>query len=116
MEESTFWSAVVPSGNDAFSPLIRNSEAWPTQERFNSILRSTAISVGAKYIDAGIENFVDWGHFSASGSRKFAALITKEVDSDCYRVTSNAAGGRSSRNLGGHEPTLERISKSQSES
>lgn len=84
-----FFGMFKPDGNDGFSPLIRNSDIWATQARFNSIMKSTAISQGAKYIDPGIENFhygdfVDHGHFSAAGSRKFAALIAKEVDADCH--------------------------------
>lgn len=84
-----FFKMFKPDGNDAFSPLIRNGDIWATQERFNSIMRSTAISAGAKYIDPGIENFhygdfVDQGHFSAAGSQKFSALIAKEVDAECH--------------------------------
>lgn len=68
--------------------LVRNEDVWPLQERFNSVMRSTSVANGAKYIDAGIENFrfsdfVDQGHFTAAGSKKFATLISREVGSYC---------------------------------
>ena len=80
--QSRPWETTIPF------PLIRNADVWPLQEHFNSILKDTAGAVGARYIDAGIENFgkddfTDWGHFSPTGSRKFAALIAKDVDAYC---------------------------------
>lgn len=61
---------------------------WPIVERLNAIMESTSTSLGAKYIDAGISNFdnddfADAGHFSAGGSKKFAGLIAKRIESDC---------------------------------
>jgi hypothetical protein len=69
-------------------PLSKGTDVWPLQERFNSILKAASLSVGANYIDPGIENFrdddfTDVGHFAAAGSRKFAALISEEVDTYC---------------------------------
>jgi hypothetical protein len=88
LNRDLYSSVVDPESNDAFSTLIKNRDVWPFQERFNMLLKRTSISVGVSYIDAGIENFkysdfADWGHFSATGSKKFAALISKQVDSDC---------------------------------
>jgi hypothetical protein len=61
---------------------------WTHQARLNLTLRTAAISVGAKYVDPGIENFSssdfsDSVHFTLSGSRKFSSLIAKDVYSYC---------------------------------
>jgi hypothetical protein len=69
-------------------PTIRNRDIWPLQERFNVVLRDAAALNGAKYIDAGIENFSDSdfsdnGHFTAAGSRKFSGLISTRVEKYC---------------------------------
>jgi hypothetical protein len=77
-----------PQLANGISPLIRNGEVWPLQARFNSILKDVSTSIGANYIDAGIENFknddfADVGHFSPAGSKKFAALIATEVEKYC---------------------------------
>jgi hypothetical protein len=65
------------------SPFVRGEDV-----RFKSIMKDTAASTGAKYIDAGIENFqgsdfIDVAHFVARGSRKFAALIARQVGDYC---------------------------------
>jgi hypothetical protein len=78
---------IAPRAGRLF-PLLSDRDVWPTQERYNSIMRSTAISLGANYIDAGVDNFAnrdfaDFGHFSASGSKKFAALVSEEVGNYC---------------------------------
>jgi hypothetical protein len=77
-----------PSEVSYLFPLTRNEDVWPLQEHFNSILRSTAVSVGAGYIDAGVEkfhynDFADWGHFVSTGSRKFATAIANDVRDYC---------------------------------
>jgi len=78
----------MPSGN-FFSSLIRNEDVWPLQERFNKILKDTAqLDPVAAYIDAGVDHFSvddfsDMGHFSAAGSKKFAGLISPEIDAHC---------------------------------
>jgi hypothetical protein len=77
-----------PQGPDIWAPLVKKGDFPPLVQRFNSILRSTAASIPAKYIDAGVTNFehsdfVDYAHFTVPGARKFAALISKEVDGYC---------------------------------
>jgi hypothetical protein len=72
-----------------FLPLVRDKDVWVLQARFNQILERAALLNGSKYIDAGIDNFrdsdfVDNGHFSASGSEKFARLISKRVGEFCH--------------------------------
>lgn len=66
-----------------FSPLMRGEDV-----QFKSIMNDIAASTGAKYIDAGLANFegsdfIDVSHFVARGSRKFAALIAKQVGDYC---------------------------------
>jgi len=77
-----------PAGPNIWAPLVKKGDFPPLVERFNSILRDTASSIPAKYIDPGVTNFqhsdfVDYAHFAVPGARKFAALISKEVDSSC---------------------------------
>jgi hypothetical protein len=71
-----------------YVPLIKQGEFVPLMERFKSVLKSAVASMPAKYIDPGITNFagndfVDEGHFAASGARKFATLVSKEVGDYC---------------------------------
>lgn len=71
-----------------YVPLIKNGDFVPLMERFKLLIKSAATSIPAKYIDPGITNFegkdfVDEGHFAASGARKFAALVSKEVGDYC---------------------------------
>lgn len=68
----------------------RNEDVWPLQQRFNQILQAVSEKSGAKYIDPGIENFrgssdfADMCHFSPNGSKKFASLISTEVETYCH--------------------------------
>jgi hypothetical protein len=69
-----------------FVPLVPDTNVLV--ERLNSIMKDTTVSIGAKYIDAGIANFegsdfVDSVHFAARGSKKFAALLAKQVGDYC---------------------------------
>jgi hypothetical protein len=71
-----------------YVPLIKDGEFVPLMERFKSLLKSAASSTPAKYIDPGVTNFagndfVDEGHFAASGARKFATLVSKEIGDYC---------------------------------
>lgn len=71
-----------------YVPLIKDGEFVPLMERFKSLLKNAAASMPAKYIDPGVTNFagsdfVDEGHFGASGARKFASLVSKEVGDYC---------------------------------
>lgn len=74
---------------NVFVPLVRKRDVWPLQSRFNRLLEKAAASSDtAKYIDPGIEHFtssdfVDLGHFTADGSRKFSMLISDKVNAYC---------------------------------
>lgn len=77
-----------PQGPNIWAPLVKKGTFPPLIERFNSVLKETAVSASAKYIDPGAANFghgdfVDYAHFTASGAKKFATLISKEVGSYC---------------------------------
>ncbi len=79
------WPPNVPAW---FLPLVRGQDIPLLVERFKSIMKDTAASIGATYIDAGIANFrgsdfVDEVHFAARGSRKFAALVSKQIGDYC---------------------------------
>lgn len=69
-------------------PLVKQGDLVPLVERLKALLKTTAPSIGAKYIDPGITNFestdfVDGMHFAAPGTRKFAALVSKDVGDYC---------------------------------
>ena len=71
-----------------FNPLIRDVDVWPLQDRFNSIVKATADSIGVSNFIPPIDefqddDFVDTNHFSAKGSAKFALMITPIVKSSC---------------------------------
>ncbi len=77
-----------PQGANAWAPLVKKGGFPPLIERFNSLLKEAADSVHAKYIDPGVSNFehhdfVDYSHFDVPGARKFASLISKDVNSYC---------------------------------
>lgn len=57
-------------------------------ERFKSILKDTAASIGTKYIDPEVTNFggndfVDFENLGVPGARKFAAAVSTEVGNYC---------------------------------
>ena len=73
---------------NGFNPLIRDVDVWPLQDRFNSIVKATADSIGVSNFIPPIDefqddDFVDTNHFSAKGSAKFALMITPIVKSSC---------------------------------
>lgn len=71
-------------------PLVRDVDLWPLQERFNTILKETAEAAGSPVFVPPIDqfedtDFVDKGHFSAQGSRKFATMLTPFVRANCTK-------------------------------
>lgn len=77
-----------PQGPNIWAPLVKKGDFPYLIQRFNSLLKDTAASAHAKFIDPGNANFdhkdfVDYGHFTSPGSRKFAALISKEIGDYC---------------------------------
>lgn len=77
-----------PQGPDVWAPLVKRGGFPPLIARFNSILKNTAESMSAKYIDAGAGSFthgdfVDFAHFTISGARRFARRISNDVGNYC---------------------------------
>lgn len=75
-------------GQYGWLPYVRDRDVWPLQVRFNQLLRETAREMGDAYVDVPIEefvagDFVDQGHFSASGAAKFAARVAPPVREVC---------------------------------
>jgi lysophospholipase L1-like esterase len=71
-----------------FFPLVRDVDIWPLEDHFNSIVKSTANSIGVSNFIPPIDqfhddDFADRDHFSAKGSAKFALMITPIVKSSC---------------------------------
>jgi hypothetical protein len=75
-------------GQYGWLPYVLDSDVWPLQQRFNDILASTAGELSDPLIPAPIEafgaaDFVDQGHFSAIGARKFASYLAPVVAREC---------------------------------
>jgi lysophospholipase L1-like esterase len=71
-------------------PLVRDTDVWPLQARFNAILKETAEALGSPAFVPPIDefqdsDFVDKGHFSVQGSRKFATMLAPLVRAYCTR-------------------------------
>lgn len=82
------WFEIHPEALNPDSARLRNKNTWPTQERFNALLKQNADTNDDAYIDAGVEHFgaedfTDDGHFSALGAKKFSSLIARDVDNFC---------------------------------
>jgi lysophospholipase L1-like esterase len=71
-------------------PRVRDRDVWPLQERFNEILKLEANKAGATYLDVDVNkfsntDFIDNGHFSAEGSKKFAAYLVPQLPAICKK-------------------------------
>lgn len=69
-------------------PRVRDRDLIPLQERFNAILKEECARLGVPYIGIPMDrfdpdDFVDVGHFSTSGSRKFAEWVYGELKAAC---------------------------------
>ena len=77
-------------GNDQYGwlPYVRDKDVWPLQQRFNEILARTAKALDDPLVAAPIEafgaaDFVDQGHFSAQGARRFVGYVAPVVAREC---------------------------------
>ena len=75
-------------GRYGWLPLVRDRDLWPLQQRFNAILERTARSLGDVYIAIspeafGVADFIDNGHFSVRGARRFAEHLAPAVREAC---------------------------------
>jgi lysophospholipase L1-like esterase len=71
-----------------WTPLIRQKDLWPMQSRLNGLLRQQAEAQGDSYIDVPIDDFsngdfADAGHFSPSGSARFATHLARRLPAWC---------------------------------
>lgn len=69
-------------------PRVRDRDLGPLLEQSNALLERTAKALGDTYIALpaaafGPADFVDEGHFSAAGSRRFAELLAPVVRETC---------------------------------
>jgi lysophospholipase L1-like esterase len=75
-------------GRYGWLPLVRDTDVWPLQQRFNMILKETADEIGVPQFIPPIEefeggDFVDHGHFSVKGATKFAYMVAPIVKAHC---------------------------------
>ena len=75
-------------GRYGWLPLVRDRDIWPLLQRFNAILERTAKTLGDTYVAVPPDfftgaDFVDQGHFSARGSRRFAGYLVPAVREAC---------------------------------
>jgi lysophospholipase L1-like esterase len=75
-------------GQYGWLPLVRDRDLWPMQQKLNGVLKQTADGLGDTYV--GIDpasfvdaDFVDQGHFSARGARRFADDLAPTVRQLC---------------------------------
>ena len=70
-------------------PLVRDRDVWPIQEHFNNLLAAETRRLGATYVPIDINlfkdlDFVDNGHFSVLGSKKFSDLTVQSIGKECF--------------------------------
>jgi hypothetical protein len=75
-------------GRYGWLPLVRDRDLWPMQQVLNALLKRTAKELGDIYVDVppdsfGPADFVDNGHFSAQGARRFADDLAPVVRDAC---------------------------------
>src|SRR4051812_985279 len=76
------------NGQYGWLPYVRDKDVWPLQQRFNELLARTAAALSDPVIEVPIEgfgaaDFVDQGHFSAAGARKFVGYLAPIVAREC---------------------------------
>ncbi|MDP1963683.1 MAG: hypothetical protein Q8K93_15945 [Reyranella sp.] len=75
-------------GRYGWLPLVRDRDVWPLLQRLNAILERTAKTLGDIYVAVPPDSFtgadfVDNGHFSADGARRFAQYLAPAVREAC---------------------------------
>lgn len=79
---------LMGDGQYGWLPRVRDRDLWPMQQRFNEVLKQTADGLGDTYfgIDPGSLvriDFIDQGHFSARGAKRFAGDLAPVVREKC---------------------------------
>jgi hypothetical protein len=77
-------------GDDSYGwlPYVYDKDVWSLEQRFNDILAQAAQSLSDVFVDLRSDafistDFVDQGHFSASGASKFARILAPVVTRAC---------------------------------
>jgi lysophospholipase L1-like esterase len=75
-------------GRYGWLPLVRDRDLWPLQQTANALLGRTAKALGDIYVDVPTDSFsdsdfVDNGHFSVQGARRFADDLAPVVRDAC---------------------------------
>lgn len=75
-------------GRYGWLPLVRDRDVWPLLQRLNAILERTAVALGDVYVSVPPDSFtgadfVDNGHFSVQGARRFAERLAPAVREAC---------------------------------
>jgi lysophospholipase L1-like esterase len=75
-------------GRYGWLPLVRDRDLWPMQQKLNALLASTAKQLGDVSVDIPSDafadaDFVDNGHFSVQGARRFADYLAPVVRQAC---------------------------------
>lgn len=75
-------------GRYGWLPLVRDRDVWPMLQTLNRVLAETATALGDGVIIVppdtfGPDDFVDNGHFSARGARRFADALVPAVREAC---------------------------------
>ena len=76
-------------GRYGWLPLVRDRDLWPMQQDLNALLARTAKELGDIHVDVptdsllGDADFVDNGHFSVRGARRFADILAPVVRDAC---------------------------------
>lgn len=73
---------------DGWLPFVHEKDVWPLIGHLNGIVRREAARLGDVYADIPVDNFgpsdfSDEGHFTPSGSLKFATLLAPTVKQAC---------------------------------
>ena len=69
-------------------PFVKDKDVWPLQSHFNEIMSKKSKDNGDLFVDVDVDNFtnedfVDNGHFSEKGSKKFAKLVSNKLADYC---------------------------------
>jgi lysophospholipase L1-like esterase len=69
-------------------PRVRDRDLWPLQQKLNAVLERTASELGDIYVGVPPQSFdgadfVDQGHFSPRGARRFADALAPVVREAC---------------------------------
>jgi hypothetical protein len=67
---------------------VRDRDLWPLQQKFNALLARTAQALSDPYVDLPVgafsaQDFIDNGHFSADGAKRFVQYLAPIAAEAC---------------------------------